>query len=104
MSESAWNAAREVSLLDLCEGRRELIVYRFYLDPDMQIADHSENGCAGCTMFADNIPNQLIHLNAHDTAMAGSQEAIGNYRTRMAGSRVRRHDEYTTQELAGGRS
>jgi predicted dithiol-disulfide oxidoreductase (DUF899 family) len=79
--------AGEISLLDLFDGRRQLIVYRFYLDPDMQIADYPENGCPGCTMFADNLPNQLIHLNARDTTMvfvsAGSQEAIRNYRARM---------------------
>ena len=38
-------------------------------------------------MYADNLPNQLIHLNARDTTMvfvsAGSQEAIRNYRARM---------------------
>jgi predicted dithiol-disulfide oxidoreductase (DUF899 family) len=76
----------EASLLDLFEGRRQLIVYRFYLDPDMQIATYPENGCPGCTMFADNLP-KLIHLNARDTTMVfvsrGSQEAIRNYRARM---------------------
>jgi predicted dithiol-disulfide oxidoreductase (DUF899 family) len=77
--------AGEVSLLDLFEGRRQLIVYRFFLDPGMNITDYPE-GCPGCTMFADNLPN-LTHLNARDTTLAfvsaGSQEAIGNYRKRM---------------------
>jgi predicted dithiol-disulfide oxidoreductase (DUF899 family) len=76
----------EVGLLDLFEGRRQLIVYRFFLDPGMKIASYPENGCPGCTMFADNLPN-LTHLNARDTTMvfasAGSQEAIRNYRARM---------------------
>jgi predicted dithiol-disulfide oxidoreductase (DUF899 family) len=76
----------EASLLDLFQGRRQLIVYRFYLDPDMQIATYPENGCPGCTMFADNLP-KLIHLNARDTTMVfvsrGLQEAIRNYRARM---------------------
>jgi predicted dithiol-disulfide oxidoreductase (DUF899 family) len=76
----------EASLLDLFEGRRQLIVYRFFLDPGMTIASYPENGCPGCTMFADNLPN-LIHLNARDTTLvfvsAGSQEAIRTYRTRM---------------------
>ena len=75
----------KASLLDLFEGRRQLIVYRFFLDPGMKITDYPE-GCPGCTFFADNLPN-LIHLNARDTtlafASAGSQEAIRDYRTRM---------------------
>jgi predicted dithiol-disulfide oxidoreductase (DUF899 family) len=76
----------EVGLLDLFEGRRQLIVYRFFLDPGMQIASYPEDGCPGCTMFADNLPN-LIHLGARDTTLAfvsaGSQDAIRNYRRRM---------------------
>ncbi len=76
----------EVSLLDLFEGRRQLMVYRFFLDPGMQIASYPEDGCPGCSMFADNLPN-LAHLNARDTTLvfvsAGSQEAIRNYRARM---------------------
>ena len=76
----------ESSLLDLFEGRRQLIVYRFFLDPGMTITNYPENGCPGCTMFADNLPN-LTHLNARDTTLAfvsaGTQEAIRNYRARM---------------------
>jgi predicted dithiol-disulfide oxidoreductase (DUF899 family) len=76
----------EAALLDLFHGRRQLIVYRFFLDPGMQIAAYPEDGCPGCTMYADNLPN-LIHLNARDTTLAfmsaGSQEAIRNYRRRM---------------------
>jgi len=76
----------EVSLLDLFEGRRQLIVYRFFLDPGMTITDYPENGCPGCTMFADNLPN-LTHLNARDTTLvfvsAGSQDVIRTYRARM---------------------
>ena len=76
----------EVSLLDLFEGRRQLIVYRFFLDPGMKIASYPENGCPGCTFFADNLPN-LTHLSARDTTLAfvsaGSQDAIRTYRERM---------------------
>jgi predicted dithiol-disulfide oxidoreductase (DUF899 family) len=75
-----------VGLLDLFEGRQQLIVYRFFLDPGMDIASYPEQGCPGCTMFADNLPN-LTHLNARDTTMVfvsgGSQDAIRNYRARM---------------------
>jgi predicted dithiol-disulfide oxidoreductase (DUF899 family) len=75
----------EVGLLDLFDGRRQLIVYRFFLDPGMQIAEYP-TGCPGCSMFADNLPD-LTHLNARDTTLvfvsAGSQEAIRAYRDRM---------------------
>jgi hypothetical protein len=81
----------EVSLLDLFEGRRQLIVYRFFLDPGMDIASYPEDGCPGCTMFAGNLPN-LTHLNARDTTLvfvsAGSQDAIRNYRKRMGLGRL----------------
>jgi predicted dithiol-disulfide oxidoreductase (DUF899 family) len=76
----------EAGLLDLFEGRRQLIVYRFFLDPGMQIASYPEDGCPGCSMFADNLPD-VTHLNARDTTLvfvsAGSQEVIGKYRARM---------------------
>ena len=73
----------EVGFLDLFDGRRQLIVYRFFLDPGMKIASYPE-GCPGCSMFADNLPN-LTHLNARDTTLvfvsAGSQDVIRAYRT-----------------------
>jgi len=34
------------SLLDLFEGRRQLIVYRFFFDPGMK--RHPDAGCVGC--------------------------------------------------------
>ncbi len=76
----------ERSLPDIFDGRRQLIVYRFFLDPGMSIAEYPRQGCPGCTMFADNLP-QLVHVNARDTTFAfvsaGSQEAIAAYRARM---------------------
>jgi len=47
----------EVGLLGLFEDRRQLIVYRFFLDPGMDIANYPEDGCPGCSMFADHLPN-----------------------------------------------
>jgi predicted dithiol-disulfide oxidoreductase (DUF899 family) len=74
----------EVGLLDLFDGRRQLILYRFFLDPNMD--SYPDSGCPGCSMFADNLPN-LTHLNARDTTFvfvsAGSQDAIRGYRKRM---------------------
>src|SRR5690242_3509310 len=48
----------QVSLLDLFEGRRQLIVYHFMFDPDW------EDGCPSCTFLVDNSPNKLRPLNA----------------------------------------
>jgi predicted dithiol-disulfide oxidoreductase (DUF899 family) len=74
----------EVRLPDLFDGRRQLIVYRFFMDPGMD--SYPDKGCPGCSMFADNLPN-LTHLDARDTTLvfvsAGSQDAIHAYRKRM---------------------
>jgi predicted dithiol-disulfide oxidoreductase (DUF899 family) len=73
-----------VSLLDLFEGRRQLIVYRAFLDPDVH--GWPEHGCVGCSLMADHIGN-LAHLNARDTtfvyASRGSQADIARIKTRM---------------------
>lgn len=52
----------EVGLLDLFEGRRQLIVYHFMLPPD---DDHI---CEGCAMFVDQLPH-LAHLHARETSL-----------------------------------
>lgn len=58
------------SLLDLFEGRSQLIIYHFMFDPDDpppgRTHPYSE-GCPGCSHVADNIPH-LSHLQARDTA------------------------------------
>jgi predicted dithiol-disulfide oxidoreductase (DUF899 family) len=51
----------KVSLLDLFDGRRQLIVYHFMFEPD------AAEGCPGCSHVADNIPH-LAHLQARDTS------------------------------------
>ena len=52
------------SLLDLFDGRRQLIVYRFFFDPGMEC--YPEEGCGGCSMYADQV-SHLAHLRARDT-------------------------------------
>ena len=54
------------SLLDLFEGRRQLIVYRFFYDPDVE--GWPERGCTGCSFGADQVAH-LAHLNARDTTL-----------------------------------
>lgn len=51
-----------VSLLDLFEGRSQLIVYHFMFDPAW------DEGCPGCSHFADNL-GHLAHLHARDTTL-----------------------------------
>lgn len=53
----------EASLLDLFEGRPQLIVYHFMFGPN------SDAGCDGCSMFVDNL-GHLAHLRARDTSFA----------------------------------
>jgi predicted dithiol-disulfide oxidoreductase (DUF899 family) len=55
------------SLLDLFEGRRQLIVYRFFFEPG--VAGWPEGGRLGCSMMADQVAH-LAHLNARDTTLA----------------------------------
>lgn len=52
----------EVSLVDLFDGRRQLIVGHFMFHPDW------ENGCPSCSAGADEMsPGHLAHLNRRDT-------------------------------------
>jgi predicted dithiol-disulfide oxidoreductase (DUF899 family) len=53
-------------LLDLFEGRRQLIVYRFFYEPGVD--GWPERGCPGCSMMADQVAH-LSHLNARDTTL-----------------------------------
>ncbi|PRC52290.1 DUF899 domain-containing protein, partial [Mycobacterium sp. ITM-2017-0098] len=39
------------TLLDLFAGRRQLIVYRAFMDPDL--GDWPRHGCVGCSLMAD---------------------------------------------------
>ena len=53
----------ELRLLDLFEGRRQLIIYHFMFDPAW------EAGCPGCTGFINSL-GDLSLLAARDTTMA----------------------------------
>lgn len=72
--------AGSASLLDLFEGRRQLIIYHFMFHRDRG------EGCPGCSHIADNIPH-LAHLHARDTTFALVSRAplaeIEPFRTRM---------------------
>jgi predicted dithiol-disulfide oxidoreductase (DUF899 family) len=74
----------KVSLLDLFEGRRQLIVYHFMFAPGVD--GWPKAGCPGCSFFADQI-GDLAHLHARDTSFALVSRAplasIQRYKTRM---------------------
>jgi predicted dithiol-disulfide oxidoreductase (DUF899 family) len=53
----------QLSLRDLFEGRRQLILYNFMFDPDW------DEGCRYCSYLVDNIGN-LAHMHARDTTLS----------------------------------
>jgi predicted dithiol-disulfide oxidoreductase (DUF899 family) len=68
----------------LFAGRRQLIVYRAFVDPGVH--GWPDNGCVGCSLMADHIGN-LAHLNARDTTLVyasrGPQADIARIKERM---------------------
>ena len=54
------------TLTDLFDGRRQLVVYRFFYQPDVE--GWPERGCTGCSFLADQV-SHLAHLNARDTTL-----------------------------------
>jgi predicted dithiol-disulfide oxidoreductase (DUF899 family) len=53
------------TLLDLFDGRRQLIIQHFMFDPEW------DEGCSSCTAASDEIsPGLLDHLHARDTSLA----------------------------------
>jgi predicted dithiol-disulfide oxidoreductase (DUF899 family) len=57
----------KASLLDLFEGRRQLILYHFMFAPDTQ--GWPSAGCPGCSFVVDNVCH-VAHLHARDTSFA----------------------------------
>jgi predicted dithiol-disulfide oxidoreductase (DUF899 family) len=62
----------KVSLLDLFEGRPQLIVYRAFFEPG--VFGWPEHACRGCSLGADQV-SHLAHLNARDTTLAYASPA-----------------------------
>jgi predicted dithiol-disulfide oxidoreductase (DUF899 family) len=79
----------ECSLLDLFEGRKQLILYRFFFDEG--VAGWPDAGCVGCSSFADGIP-QLGLLHARDITFAmasgAPQPNLRRYAERMGWTHV----------------
>jgi predicted dithiol-disulfide oxidoreductase (DUF899 family) len=61
------------SLLDLFDGRRQLIVYRAFYGPEVTTyaegGTYPERACVGCSLVADQVAHPA-HLNARDTTLA----------------------------------
>lgn len=72
------------SLLNLFEGRRQLVVYRFFFEPGVE--GWPDRGCIGCSTIADQVDHPA-HLNARDTSLAfvsrAPQDAIDRMKARM---------------------
>lgn len=70
----------EASLVDLFEGRRQLVLYHFMFDPSW------EEGCVGCSMVVDNMGHPA-HLHARGVSRAlvsrAPLETIEAFRERM---------------------
>ena len=62
----------KASLLDLFEGRRQLIVYRAFFEPG--VFGWPEHACRGCSLGADQV-SHLAHLNARDTTLVYASRA-----------------------------
>jgi predicted dithiol-disulfide oxidoreductase (DUF899 family) len=72
------------SLLDLFDGRRQLILYHFMFAPGVD--GWPDAGCPGCSMVLDQIPH-IAHMHARDTSFVAVSLAplakIETYRRRM---------------------
>ena len=70
----------EVSLLDLFEGRTQLLVYHLMFEPD------ADEACPGCTFWIDNV-GHLSHLHARNTSFTAISRApiekLQRYKQRM---------------------
>lgn len=70
----------KVSLLDLFEGRRQLIIYHFMMHPG------DPHRCPGCSMLADGLPH-AAHLHArsvtHVLVAPATLAEIEEYKQRM---------------------
>src|ERR1700712_767157 len=62
----------KASLVDLFEGRRQLIVYRAFFEPG--VFGWPDHACRGCSLGADQVSN-LAHLYARDTTLAYASRA-----------------------------
>jgi predicted dithiol-disulfide oxidoreductase (DUF899 family) len=69
------------SLLDLFEGRQQLVMHHFMFGPDWDV------GCSSCSSAADQIPANLRQLHVRNTTLVAVSRApyakLAAYRERM---------------------
>jgi predicted dithiol-disulfide oxidoreductase (DUF899 family) len=74
----------KASLLDLFDGRRQLIVYRAFFEPG--VFGWPDHACRGCSLVADQVAH-IAHLNARDTTLVfvsrAPQPDIARMKVRM---------------------
>ena len=79
----------KASLVDLFDGRRQLIIYRAFFEPGVH--GWPDHACVGCSMIADHV-GHLAHLNARDTTLAfvsrAPQTDIKRVKARMGWGRI----------------
>lgn len=61
-----------VTLLDLFDGRRQLIVYRAFLEEGVH--GWPDHACRGCSLVADQVAH-VAHLHARDTTLVFASRA-----------------------------
>ena len=70
----------QARLLDLFEGRRQLITYHFIFDPSW------DDGCPSCTYLVSDLPSRLASLHASETSLVLVSSAplpkLDSYKTR----------------------
>lgn len=75
------SAAGKQSLLELFDGRSQLLVYHFMYGPDW------EEGCPSCSFWADNFSGLDVHLAHRDLTMVAISNAplknLSAYKKRM---------------------
>jgi predicted dithiol-disulfide oxidoreductase (DUF899 family) len=62
----------KVSLLDLFDGRSQLVIYRAFFEPG--VYGWPEHACRGCSMMADQVAH-VAHINARATTFANVSRA-----------------------------
>jgi predicted dithiol-disulfide oxidoreductase (DUF899 family) len=72
------------TLLDLFDGRRQLVVYRAFFEPGVH--GWPDHPCPGCSLVADQVAH-VAHLNARDTTLVfvsrAAQPDIERMKARM---------------------